>query len=286
MLLDPKGSLVIRWRYLPRLLPWLWRFLRESSARRTEANARAQMRLLDHVGDAYRELVRAAGADDMLRYKGLLFVYRGAADAEDAAWEMDMFRRHGVRVDAVERRRTAPDGAGAQPGLHPRIPSAGLLLYRRSETPDRAARRSICKNGRRLPEGRSNRDRDGRSGAKSPAHDLRDHPGRTSCSRRRRLLEAVRKGTGRFGSARIGARLSSDAAGRNRADQRPGAGRQAAFRRDAHVGRPAPRRHGRAGEHRRRAELRTRRDDAAPGTGYAAGRSRARRPGPGWATGR
>jgi len=24
MLLDPKGSLVIRWRYLPRLLPWLW----------------------------------------------------------------------------------------------------------------------------------------------------------------------------------------------------------------------------------------------------------------------
>lgn len=101
MLLDPKGSLVIRWRYLPRLLPWLWRFLRESSARRAEANASAQMRLLDHVGDAYRELVRAAAAEDMLRYKGLLFVYRGAADARDAEWEMDMFRRHGVRVDAI-----------------------------------------------------------------------------------------------------------------------------------------------------------------------------------------
>ncbi|MCY3830182.1 MAG: FAD-dependent oxidoreductase [Rhodospirillaceae bacterium] len=101
MLLDPKGSLVIRWRYLPRLIPWLWRFVRESSARRTEANARDQMRLLDHVGDAYRELVRAAGAEDMLRYKGLLFVYRGAADARAAGWEMDMFRRHGVRVDTV-----------------------------------------------------------------------------------------------------------------------------------------------------------------------------------------
>ena len=101
MLLDPKGSLVIRWRHLPRLLPWLWRFIRESSARRTEANASAQMRLLDHVGDAYRELVKAAGAEDMLRYKGLLFVYRGAADARAAEWEMDMFRRHGARVDAV-----------------------------------------------------------------------------------------------------------------------------------------------------------------------------------------
>src|SRR5258706_15150088 len=28
MLLDPLGPLAIRWRYLPRLLPWLWRFLR------------------------------------------------------------------------------------------------------------------------------------------------------------------------------------------------------------------------------------------------------------------
>ncbi len=114
MLLDPKGSLVIRWRHLPRLIPWLWRFLRQSSHRRTEANARAQMRLLDHVADAYRELVNAAGAEDMFRYKGLLFVYRNAEDAEDAGWEMDLFRRHGARVDAI----TADELRQMEPALN------------------------------------------------------------------------------------------------------------------------------------------------------------------------
>ena len=101
MLLDPRGALVIRWRHLPRLVPWLWRFLRQSAARRAEANARAQMRLLEQVADAFRELVAAAGAGDMLRHKGLLFVYRSAAEARAAGWEMDLFRRNGVRVDTL-----------------------------------------------------------------------------------------------------------------------------------------------------------------------------------------
>ncbi len=101
MLLDPRGALVIRWRHLPRLVPWLWRFFRQSAARRAEANARAQMRLLEQVADAFRELVAAAGAGDMLRHKGLLFVYRSAAEARAAGWEMDLFRRNGVRVDTL-----------------------------------------------------------------------------------------------------------------------------------------------------------------------------------------
>jgi len=101
MLLDPKGALVVRWRYLPRLVPWLWRFWHQSSARRMEANSKAQMRLLDHVAEAYRELIKAASAEDMLRYKGMLFVYKGEAEARAADWEMDLFRRNGVTVDEL-----------------------------------------------------------------------------------------------------------------------------------------------------------------------------------------
>lgn len=101
MLLDPEGALVIRWRYLPQLMPWLWRFFRQSSARRTEHNSKAMMRLLDHVGDAYKELVAAAGAEKNIRYKGMLFVYRGEAEAKAAQWEMDLFRGKGVKVDTL-----------------------------------------------------------------------------------------------------------------------------------------------------------------------------------------
>lgn len=101
MLLDPKGALVIRWRYLPRLVPWLWRFFRQSPARRMEKNADAMMGLLDHAGDAYRELVTAAGAENLIRYKGMLWVYRGEEEAKAAAWEMDLCRRRGVKVEAL-----------------------------------------------------------------------------------------------------------------------------------------------------------------------------------------
>src|ERR1700735_5133871 len=41
-LMDPLGPLSIRWRYLPRLLPWLWRFVRAgATVVRVEAIARA-----------------------------------------------------------------------------------------------------------------------------------------------------------------------------------------------------------------------------------------------------
>lgn len=101
MLFDPEGALVIRWRYLPRLVPWLWRFFRQSGKRRMEANSASMMRLLDRAGDAYKTLLKSAGAEDMIRYKGMLFVYKGADDAKAADWEMNHFRKHGVRVDAV-----------------------------------------------------------------------------------------------------------------------------------------------------------------------------------------
>ena len=59
------------------------------------------MQLLDHVADAYRELIKAADAEDMLRYKGMLFVYKGEAEAQAAEWEIDLFRRNGVTVEAL-----------------------------------------------------------------------------------------------------------------------------------------------------------------------------------------
>ncbi|MGQ0664379.1 MAG: FAD-dependent oxidoreductase [Pseudomonadota bacterium] len=34
MLADPLSPLAIRWRYLPRLMPWLWQFVRASAPQR------------------------------------------------------------------------------------------------------------------------------------------------------------------------------------------------------------------------------------------------------------
>src|ERR1700738_4327227 len=38
---DPEGPLVLRWRSLPVLAPWLWRFVRAGAPERVAAQARA-----------------------------------------------------------------------------------------------------------------------------------------------------------------------------------------------------------------------------------------------------
>jgi len=60
MLLDPDQPLVVRWRHLPSLAPYLLRFMKEASAGRAEANSRALAAIIPTSFDAYRPLIQAA----------------------------------------------------------------------------------------------------------------------------------------------------------------------------------------------------------------------------------
>jgi glycine/D-amino acid oxidase-like deaminating enzyme len=85
MLLDPNGSLIIRWRYLLRLMPWLVAFLRASSTERRMAGARALYDLLSGTTTAFDTLVEESAAATLIRRNGMLTVYESekgfAADA-------------------------------------------------------------------------------------------------------------------------------------------------------------------------------------------------------------
>ncbi|MDX1576578.1 MAG: FAD-dependent oxidoreductase, partial [Kiloniellales bacterium] len=58
MLLDPLGPLRIRWGYLPRLMPWLTRFILESRWPRVEAASIALANILDRALDDFDPLLR------------------------------------------------------------------------------------------------------------------------------------------------------------------------------------------------------------------------------------
>src|ERR1700756_5027384 len=85
-LLDPEGPLSIRLRYLPQLLPWLFRFVRAGRPELVRAQARALRSLLAPTVDMDRALAASVGAADLIQRSGLLIVYRSeasfAADAE------------------------------------------------------------------------------------------------------------------------------------------------------------------------------------------------------------
>jgi D-amino-acid dehydrogenase len=111
-LMDPLGPLTIRWAYLPRLLPWLRRFLKAgSTTAKVEATARALQPLLANAPALHRALAEEAGVGDLITRQGVLFAYpsQSAFAAEALAWKVR--RDNGVRwleLDEDELRQREP----------------------------------------------------------------------------------------------------------------------------------------------------------------------------------
>jgi D-amino-acid dehydrogenase len=88
-LLNPRGPLVIRWRHIGKLLPWLVRFvLAGATKRRVERTARALSVLLADSPARHEALACELGRSDLIRRQGLLYAYpdRRAFEREKLAW--------------------------------------------------------------------------------------------------------------------------------------------------------------------------------------------------------
>jgi len=112
-LADPLGPLAIRWPYLPRLAPWLARFVRAgSTVARVEATARALRPLVADAPERHRALAAEAGVPDLIERRGLLYVFPARADFEREALAWRLRRDNGVRwleLDADELRQQEPE---------------------------------------------------------------------------------------------------------------------------------------------------------------------------------
>jgi D-amino-acid dehydrogenase len=134
-LADPLGPLTMRWSYLPRLLPWLCRFIRAGSTpAKVAAIAQTLRPLLADAPPLHRALAESAGVGDLIAQQGVLFAFpsRAAFQAEAAAWRL---RRdngtHWLELDAKELRQR-------EPTLDHRY-SFGLLLERNGHCRDPGA---------------------------------------------------------------------------------------------------------------------------------------------------
>lgn len=101
MLADPLGPLAIRWSYLPRIAPWLFRFVQASSPRRVEEISIALGQLLQGSLQAYGPLVEAAGIGDMIRRSGWVSVYESEAGFKSYEPMLEMQRRRGVNFEVL-----------------------------------------------------------------------------------------------------------------------------------------------------------------------------------------
>ena len=103
-LLKEDGPLTIRWSYLPRLLPWLIRFIRAGGdAEHQRQAAEALAALHSPTFDLHSRLARDAGVPELVAPVEYLHVYGSEKSYAGAGREWTMRRRHGVDFEVLGR---------------------------------------------------------------------------------------------------------------------------------------------------------------------------------------
>ena len=104
-LTDPLGPLVVRWPHLLKAMPWMLRFLANANARQAEHASSALYSLIRDTVPTYEELVKWAGAADLVRRSGYLVAYDSERSYQDDALAWRLRRDRGVKTEVL-------DGAG------------------------------------------------------------------------------------------------------------------------------------------------------------------------------
>lgn len=164
-LADPLGPLTIRWSYLPRMLPWLTRFLAAGSTEaKVAATARALRPLVIASPERHLRLAQEAGIGELIQRNGLLYIFPSRAEYEVEALAWRVRREVGVRwteLDEDELRQQEPSvdrryrfGLLLEEGGHCRDPGAYVAALVRHAESLGATSRSARVTGFRIENGR------------------------------------------------------------------------------------------------------------------------------------
>ena len=102
MLLDPESPLFLRWSYLPRLAPWLARYLRHCRPQETRRIAAALAPLLGDTLAEHQALAAGTGAERWVIPSDYLYLYRDRAAFEADAFGWGLRAEHGMTWDTLD----------------------------------------------------------------------------------------------------------------------------------------------------------------------------------------
>lgn len=132
---DPLGPLAIRWKYFPKVAPWLARYLAAGwTEERVLRVAQAMQPLLHDAPALHRRLAEESGVADLIQQRGDIYIYPSRAEFEAEAMAWRIRRQVGIRwveLSAEELHQREPDlsrrygfGALVEDGGHCTDPGA------------------------------------------------------------------------------------------------------------------------------------------------------------------
>jgi D-amino-acid dehydrogenase len=99
LMVDPMAALIVRYRYVPRLSPWLIRFVRSSSATRVEAISEAMKQLTDRAIEGYSSLIQGTEAAGMIHDGGMLMAYSTDRSFAADSFSQELRTRRGTKFE-------------------------------------------------------------------------------------------------------------------------------------------------------------------------------------------
>jgi D-amino-acid dehydrogenase len=127
-LMDPEGPIALRPSYLPRLIPWFWRFLlasRPATLRRLEAEGAA---LCERALGDTQALLRDLDAENEMTETGCLSLYLDEAEFRADRDHMEILERFGFRHEVIGHDAIRD----LEPEIDPKITKAVLFPDNRS----------------------------------------------------------------------------------------------------------------------------------------------------------
>lgn len=103
MLLDPAAPLRIPLDYLPKAAPWLRRFVQAARPGEVRRISQALSALLANSIEKHHEILSEAGASDLIRRAGQLYLYPDEKWLRKDAMSWALRKEHGLRVERLGR---------------------------------------------------------------------------------------------------------------------------------------------------------------------------------------
>lgn len=123
-LADPLGPLAVRWKYFPKALPWLVRYLAAAwTYPQVERTAQALRSLLKDAPALHQTMAERAGVADLIERRGLLHAFLSRTHFEQDAKAWAIRKKEGIQWQELD----AQDLHAREPDLDPRY-TFGVLV--------------------------------------------------------------------------------------------------------------------------------------------------------------
>ena len=112
MIVDSNSSLVIRYSYLPNLIPWLFRFVIAGRPKQYIKYSKSLSELLKETYSAYEPLIQEANCSDLMKRQGLIIALTSDESLKKIQPELSLKKSLGIRIkiyDQKEIKRILPE---------------------------------------------------------------------------------------------------------------------------------------------------------------------------------